>query len=190
MKDIIPDMIGNLYVPKEMPEPPKQGFLKGLFSGGPSVLDREELCNYDYHRKEMCRLMLSLFSPSSVGEASSGKGSKVVAMRIPGSQAALDHAKIQSGSLASELAKARMVSGHGLRVANPHAEVLAREECQDSFERGESCCELEITRTMNTPLRENGDLFIMNSFLRSLIICCLVREIIFQSISRETQETS
>ena len=26
-----------------MPEPPKQGFLKGLFGGGPKPLDREEL---------------------------------------------------------------------------------------------------------------------------------------------------
>lgn len=46
LKDIIPDMLGNLYVFKEMPEPPKQSFFKGLFSGGPSILDREELCNY------------------------------------------------------------------------------------------------------------------------------------------------
>uniref|UniRef100_T1JZT1 V-SNARE coiled-coil homology domain-containing protein n=1 Tax=Tetranychus urticae TaxID=32264 RepID=T1JZT1_TETUR len=86
LKDIIPDMLGNLYVFKEMPEPPKQSFFKGLFSGGPSILDREEL----------------------FGEAQSGKGSKVVAKHIPGSQSALDHAKLQSGSLAAELAKARM----------------------------------------------------------------------------------
>ncbi len=26
-----------------MPEEPKQGFLKGLFGGGPKILDREEL---------------------------------------------------------------------------------------------------------------------------------------------------
>lgn len=43
-KDIIPDMVGSLYVNKEMPEPPKQGFFKGLFSTGSSALDREELC--------------------------------------------------------------------------------------------------------------------------------------------------
>ncbi|XP_074605595.1 syntaxin-binding protein tomosyn [Brevipalpus obovatus] len=98
MKEIIPDMIGNLHAPKEMPEPPKQSFFKGLFSGGPSILDREEL----------------------FGEASSGKGSKVVAMRIPGTQSALDHAKLQSGSLASELAKARM----GLTERGEHLEKL------------------------------------------------------------------
>ncbi|XP_053208518.1 syntaxin-binding protein 5-like [Panonychus citri] len=86
LRDIIPDMVGNLYVVKEMPEPPKQSFFKGLFSGGPSILDREEL----------------------FGEAQSGKGSKVVAKLIPGSQSGLDHAKLQSGSLAAELAKARM----------------------------------------------------------------------------------
>lgn len=37
-------MMGTLFLTKEMPEPPKQGFFKGLFGGGPSILDKEELC--------------------------------------------------------------------------------------------------------------------------------------------------
>ena len=41
-------MIGSLYVNKDMPEQPKQGFFKGLFSAGSSGLDREELCNFNY----------------------------------------------------------------------------------------------------------------------------------------------
>ena len=38
------EMLGELFLPKETPEPPKQGFLKSLFGGGVSTLDREELC--------------------------------------------------------------------------------------------------------------------------------------------------
>lgn len=37
-------MIGELFIPHEMPEPPKESFLKGLFGGGYRNLDREELC--------------------------------------------------------------------------------------------------------------------------------------------------
>ena len=44
-----PNIEGSPFVSKEMPEPPKQGFFKGLFSGGPSLLDREELCEYHLH---------------------------------------------------------------------------------------------------------------------------------------------
>lgn len=39
-------MMGELFLPLDMPEPPKEGFgfLKGLFGGGIRSLDREELC--------------------------------------------------------------------------------------------------------------------------------------------------
>lgn len=37
-------MIGELFIPHEMPEPPKESFFKGLFGGGSRNLDREELC--------------------------------------------------------------------------------------------------------------------------------------------------
>ena len=40
------EMLGELFLPKETPEAPKQGFLKSLFGGGVSTLDREELCKY------------------------------------------------------------------------------------------------------------------------------------------------
>ncbi|KAL3276672.1 hypothetical protein HHI36_012042 [Cryptolaemus montrouzieri] len=55
------DMIGELFLSIEMPEPPKEGFFKGLFGGGVRQLDREEL----------------------FGE-SSGKANKSVAKHIPG----------------------------------------------------------------------------------------------------------
>ncbi|RWS07834.1 syntaxin-binding protein 5-like isoform X9, partial [Dinothrombium tinctorium] len=81
----IPDMIGNLFIQKEIPEAPKLSFFKGLFSGGPSLLDREEL----------------------FGESASGKGLKATARVIPGSQGALDQAKSQTTSLAGELSRVR-----------------------------------------------------------------------------------
>ncbi len=37
--------MGDLFLPCEMPEPPKEGFFKGLFGGGVRPLDRDELCN-------------------------------------------------------------------------------------------------------------------------------------------------
>ncbi|XP_044756054.1 syntaxin-binding protein 5 isoform X2 [Coccinella septempunctata] len=55
------DMVGELFLAMDMPEPPKEGFFKGLFGGGVRQLDREEL----------------------FGE-SSGKANKSVAKHIPG----------------------------------------------------------------------------------------------------------
>jgi hypothetical protein len=37
-------MVGELFLPHDMPEPPKEGFFKGLFGGGVRSVDREELC--------------------------------------------------------------------------------------------------------------------------------------------------
>nr|XP_015840147.1 PREDICTED: syntaxin-binding protein 5 isoform X7 [Tribolium castaneum] len=56
------EMMGELFLPLDMPEPPKEGFFKGLFGGGIRSLDREEL----------------------FGE-SSGKANKSIAKHIPGS---------------------------------------------------------------------------------------------------------
>lgn len=43
----INEMIGELFIPHDMPEPPKESFFKGLFGGGARSLDREELCMFD-----------------------------------------------------------------------------------------------------------------------------------------------
>lgn len=40
----LPEMMGELFQPHEMPEPPKQSFFIGLFGVGSRSLDREELC--------------------------------------------------------------------------------------------------------------------------------------------------
>lgn len=40
------EMIGELFLPNDMPEPPKESFFKGLFGGGARNLDREELCKF------------------------------------------------------------------------------------------------------------------------------------------------
>ncbi|XP_045449692.1 syntaxin-binding protein 5 [Melitaea cinxia] len=55
------EMIGELFLPRDMPEPPKESFFRGLFGGGSRPLDREEL----------------------FGE-SSGKPSRAVAKHVPG----------------------------------------------------------------------------------------------------------
>ena len=44
--DNLNEMLGDLFLPCEAPEAPKQGFFKNLFGGGQSTLDREELCMY------------------------------------------------------------------------------------------------------------------------------------------------
>lgn len=44
------EMLGELYLPRDMPEPPKESFFRGLFGGGSRQLDREELCkSYSLH---------------------------------------------------------------------------------------------------------------------------------------------
>jgi syntaxin-binding protein 5 len=42
------EMVGELFLPHDMPEPPKESFFKGLFGGGPRTVDREELCKLTY----------------------------------------------------------------------------------------------------------------------------------------------
>lgn len=79
------DLLGELFLPCDMPEPPKQSFFKGLFGGGVSQLDREEL----------------------FGEAS-GKGSRSVAKHMPGSTAQLEALNIRAGTVSGEIAKTRM----------------------------------------------------------------------------------
>lgn len=56
------EMMGELFLALDMPEPPKKSFFEGLFGGGARILDREEL----------------------FGEATSGKASKGVAKHMPG----------------------------------------------------------------------------------------------------------
>lgn len=40
------EMLGELFLPRDMPEPPKESFFRGLFGGGSRPFDREELCKY------------------------------------------------------------------------------------------------------------------------------------------------
>jgi hypothetical protein len=44
--DNLNEMLGELFLPRDMPEAPKQGFFKNLFGIGSSTLDREELCKH------------------------------------------------------------------------------------------------------------------------------------------------
>ncbi|XP_017790247.1 PREDICTED: syntaxin-binding protein 5 isoform X1 [Habropoda laboriosa] len=62
------EMMGDLFIGHDMPEPPKESFFKGLFGGGSRSLDREEL----------------------FGE-SSGRASRTVAKHIPGPNAGAEN---------------------------------------------------------------------------------------------------
>ncbi|CAH2046678.1 unnamed protein product, partial [Iphiclides podalirius] len=75
------EMLGELFLPRDMPEPPKEGFFRGLFGGGARPLDREEL----------------------FGE-SSGKPNRAVAKHIPGGEVAALGAR--ASSAAGEVARA------------------------------------------------------------------------------------
>ncbi|CAH2085091.1 unnamed protein product [Euphydryas editha] len=70
------EMIGELFLPRDMPEPPKESFFRGLFGGGSRPLDREEL----------------------FGE-SSGKPSRSVAKHIPGVEATGARAAAAAGEV-------------------------------------------------------------------------------------------
>ncbi|KAI5726405.1 hypothetical protein M8J76_002114 [Diaphorina citri] len=81
------EMVGELFLPHEMPELPKQSFFQGLFGGGVRQLDREEL----------------------FGEVSSGKPSRSVAKHIPGPNAQLDALNQRATSASSEVSRAHQL---------------------------------------------------------------------------------
>ncbi|BFZ24771.1 hypothetical protein BsWGS_27811 [Bradybaena similaris] len=79
------EMLGELFLPKDTPEAPKQGFLKSLFGGGMATLDREEL----------------------FGEAS-GKASKGLAKHIPGT-GNLQQLQQQASGSSNEFSRTRLL---------------------------------------------------------------------------------
>ncbi|KAL1131219.1 hypothetical protein AAG570_010837 [Ranatra chinensis] len=86
------EMVGELFLPHDMPEPPKESFFKGLFGGGSRSLDREEL----------------------FGESSSGKASRTVAKHIPG----LSNLEANSQRACSEVSRAhQMVIERGEKLS-------------------------------------------------------------------------
>ncbi|BFZ09853.1 hypothetical protein BsWGS_12892 [Bradybaena similaris] len=79
------EMLGDLYIPNELPEAPKQSFLKSLFSTAAATLDREEL----------------------FGEAS-GKASKSLVKHIPG-MSSMQQMHQQTSVSVNEFSRARML---------------------------------------------------------------------------------
>ncbi|XP_054270677.1 syntaxin-binding protein 5-like isoform X7 [Macrosteles quadrilineatus] len=80
------EMVGELFLPHDMPEPPKQSFFQGLFGGGSRNLDREEL----------------------FGE-SSGRASRSVAKHIPGPSAQIQELNQRATSASSEVSRAHQL---------------------------------------------------------------------------------
>ncbi|XP_049872687.1 syntaxin-binding protein 5 isoform X2 [Pectinophora gossypiella] len=81
------EMLGELFLPRDMPEPPKESFFRGLFGGGSRPLDREEL----------------------FGEATSGKPSRAVAKHIPGPNENLQQLGTRASTAASEVSRAHQL---------------------------------------------------------------------------------
>ncbi|XP_058128329.1 syntaxin-binding protein 5 isoform X2 [Anopheles ziemanni] len=106
------NMLGELYVPHEMPEAPKESFFKGLFGGGMRNLDREEL----------------------FGE-SSGKANRSVAKHIPGPNANIQEMNARTTSVTSEISKAHQLMlerGDKLSQLEERTERMANEAQQFS----------------------------------------------------------
>ncbi|KAG5890560.1 hypothetical protein JTB14_028310 [Gonioctena quinquepunctata] len=98
------EMIGELFLPLDMPEPPKEGFFKGLFGGGVRSLDREEL----------------------FGE-SSGKASKAVAKHIPGTLSDLNQRATSASSEVNRAHKLMLERGDKLNQLEDKAEKMRNE---------------------------------------------------------------
>lgn len=101
------ELIGELFIACEMPEPPKAGFFQGLFGGGVRSLDREEL----------------------FGESSTGKGIRGVARHIPGTSN-LENLNAKAGTVAAEVQKTRQAlneRGERLGLLQERTERMANE---------------------------------------------------------------
>nr|CAD7441659.1 unnamed protein product [Timema bartmani] len=101
------EMVGELFLPHDMPEAPKESFFKGLFGGGLRSLDREEL----------------------FGE-SSGRASRSVAKHIPGPQAAIQDLDKRVTGVTSEVGRAHQLMverGEKLGKLEDRAEKMASE---------------------------------------------------------------
>ncbi|KAH0557943.1 hypothetical protein KQX54_013131 [Cotesia glomerata] len=89
------EMMGDLFVTVDMPEPPKESFFKGLFGGGARSIDREEL----------------------FGE-SSGRASRTIAKHIPGPNASTEAMRERVSTATGEVAMAhQMVMERGDKLS-------------------------------------------------------------------------
>lgn len=101
-------MIGELFIPHDMPEPPKESFLKGLFGGGVRSLDREELCKFLGNALQLQNVStVSLGEHLTVGE-SSGKPNRSVAKHLPGPN--MQELGQRASSATSEISRAHMLA--------------------------------------------------------------------------------
>ncbi|XP_048485314.1 syntaxin-binding protein 5 isoform X3 [Plutella xylostella] len=80
------EMLGELFLPRDMPEPPKESFFRGLFGGGSRPLDREEL----------------------FGEGS-GKPNRAIAKQIVGPNSSIADVNTRASTAASEISRAHML---------------------------------------------------------------------------------
>ncbi|XP_070492758.1 syntaxin-binding protein 5 isoform X3 [Chironomus tepperi] len=106
------DMLGDLYLQCEMPEPPKESFFKGLFGGGARSIDREEL----------------------FGEVS-GKPNRSVAKLISGPNANIQDLNTRANTASNEFSRAHQLMierGDKLNKLEDNAERMSNEAQQFS----------------------------------------------------------
>uniref|UniRef100_A0A8C8I1R6 Syntaxin-binding protein 5-like n=1 Tax=Oncorhynchus tshawytscha TaxID=74940 RepID=A0A8C8I1R6_ONCTS len=105
------EMLGELFTPVETPEAPNRGFFKGLFGGGATSLDREEL----------------------FGETQAGKASRGLAQHIPGPQG-LEGMKGAASGVVADLARARIaLDERGQKLGELDERTAAMLASADSF---------------------------------------------------------
>uniref|UniRef100_A0A8C7LRA0 Syntaxin-binding protein 5-like n=1 Tax=Oncorhynchus mykiss TaxID=8022 RepID=A0A8C7LRA0_ONCMY len=105
------EMLGELFTPVETPEAPNRGFFKGLFGGGATSLDREEL----------------------FGEMQAGKASRGLAQHIPGPQG-LEGMKGAASGVVADLARARIaLDERGQKLGELDERTAAMLASADSF---------------------------------------------------------
>nr|CAD7196701.1 unnamed protein product [Timema douglasi] len=133
------EMVGELFLPHDMPEAPKESFFKGLFGGGLRSLDREELCEYLILPLGV-RFLGDIFKVPATNpshqthlfqlESQSGRASRSVAKHIPGPQAAIQDLDKRVTGVTSEVGRAHQMMverGEKLGKLEDRAEKMASE---------------------------------------------------------------
>uniref|UniRef100_A0A8W7Q266 V-SNARE coiled-coil homology domain-containing protein n=1 Tax=Anopheles coluzzii TaxID=1518534 RepID=A0A8W7Q266_ANOCL len=135
------NMLGDLYVPHEMPEAPKESFFKGLFGGGMRNLDREELFG-ESSGKANRSVAKHIPGPNADIQALNarttsvtGKANRSVAKHIPGPNADIQALNARTTSVTSEIGKAHQLMlerGDKLSQLEERTERMANEAQQFS----------------------------------------------------------
>ncbi|XP_053700941.1 syntaxin-binding protein 5 isoform X2 [Synchiropus splendidus] len=111
--DNLQEMLSELFTPVETPEAPNRGFFKGLFGGGATSLDREDL----------------------FGETAAGKASRSLAQHIPG-PGSMEGMKGAASGVVGDLARARIaLDERGQKLGELEERTAAMMASAESFSK-------------------------------------------------------